>query len=74
MDVYIIQKNGYNSSWSCDEFGEVTNNLIDRHGNKSRKTGWLQTQDEYIIVVNAALRDREFEKIKLAIPLALADG
>lgn len=62
MDVYIIQKNGYNSSCSRDEFGEATNNLIDRHGNKSRKTGWLRTQDDYILVVNAALRDREFEE------------
>lgn len=61
MNVYIIQKNGYNSSCSCDEFGEVTNNLIDRHGHKSRSRGWLQTQDEYILVVNAVL-DREFEQ------------
>lgn len=62
MNVYIIQKNGYNSSCSCDEFGEVTNNLVDRYGYKSRNRGWLQTQDEYILVVNAALRDREFEQ------------
>ena len=32
MNTYIIQKNGYNSSCSCDEFGEVTNNLVDRIG------------------------------------------
>lgn len=62
MDVYTIQKNGYNSSSSCDEFGEVTNNLIDRYGRKNRNRGWLQTQDEYILVVNGALRDREFEQ------------
>ena len=62
MNVYIIQKNGHNSSCSCDEFGEVTNNLLDRYGYKSRSRGWLQTQDEYILVVNAALRDREFEQ------------
>lgn len=62
MDVYIIQKNGYNSSCSCDEFGEVTNNLTDHYGNKSRNRGWLQTQDEYILVVNAALRDRDFSQ------------
>ena len=41
MNVYIIQKNGHNSSCSCDEFGEVTNNLIDRYGYKSRSRGWL---------------------------------
>lgn len=62
MNVYIIQKNGYNSSCSCDEFGDRTNNLKDRHGNKSYDRGWLQTQDEYILVVDAALRDREFEQ------------
>lgn len=62
MNVYVIQKNGYNSSSSCDEFGEVTNNLINSYGAKSRSTGWLQTQDEYILVVDGALRDREFEQ------------
>lgn len=62
MDVYVIQKNGYNSSSSCDEFGDRTNNLKDRYGNKSYDRGWLQTQDEYILVVDAALRDREFEQ------------
>ena len=63
MDVYIIQKNGYNGLCSCDEFGEVTNNLVDKYGYKSRSRGCLRTQDEYILVVNAALRDREFEEI-----------
>ena len=62
MDVYIIRKNGYNSSCSCDEFGEVTNNLVDRNGHKSRARGWLRTQDEYILVVNGDLRNREFEQ------------
>lgn len=62
MNTYIIQKNGYNSSCSCDEFGEVTNNLVDRYGYKSRSRGWLQTQDEYILVVNGAFRDREFDQ------------
>lgn len=62
MNVYIIQKNGHSGSTSCDEFGEVTNNLVDNYGHKSRERGWLQTQNEYILVVNAALRDREFEE------------
>lgn len=62
MNVYIIQKNGYDNSCSCDEFGEVTNNLIDRYGRKNRNRGWLRTQDEYILVVNGALRNREFEQ------------
>ena len=62
MDVYVIQKNGYNSSSSCDEFGQITNNLIDFHGNRSRSRGWLRVQDEYILVVDSSLRDREFEE------------
>ena len=62
MNVYVIQKNGHNSSSSCDEFGERTNNLTDWHGNKTRSRGWLYTQDEYILVVDDALRDREFNQ------------
>ena len=62
MNIYVIQKNGDSSSSSCDEFGEVTNNLVDSYGNKSRKRGWLRTQDEYILVVNGSLRDRMFDQ------------
>lgn len=47
MNIYVIQKRGYNSSSSCDEFGQVTNNLIDSYGDKNRSKGWLRTQDEY---------------------------
>lgn len=61
MNVYVIQKNGHNSSCSCDEFGYRTNNLVDSYGNKNRDRGWLRTQREYILVVNASLRDRMFE-------------
>ena len=62
MNVYVIQKNGNNGSSSCDEFGEVTNNLVDNYGNKSRKRGWMRTQDEYILVVEGSLRDRMFDQ------------
>lgn len=62
MNIYIIPKKGYNSSCSTDEFGEKTNNLTDSYGRKNRDRGYLQVQDEYIIVVNGALRDREFEQ------------
>ena len=62
MDVYVIQKNGHNSSSSHDEFGERTNNLVDWYGNRTRSRGMLRMQDEYILVVNAALRDREFNQ------------
>lgn len=63
MDVYVIQKNGHNDSSSCDEFGYITNNLLDDCGRKSRKRGWLRTQDEYILVVDAELRGKEFEQV-----------
>lgn len=43
MDVYVIQKNGHNNSCSCDEFGEITNNLTDWYGNKTRSGGMLRT-------------------------------
>lgn len=62
MDVYIIQKNGWNSSSSHDEFGERTNNLVDIYGYKSFDRGRMMVQYEYILVVNAALRDREFDQ------------
>ena len=62
MDVYIVQKNGHNSSLSCDENGEHTNNLIDRYGCHDYKGGWLKTQDEYMIIVNGSLRDRRFDE------------
>ena len=62
MNVYVIQKNGHNSSCSHDEFGERTNNLTDWYGDRTRNRGMLRTQDEYILVVDAALRDREFNQ------------
>ena len=62
MDVYIIQKNGINSSSSCDEYGECTNNLVNRYGCHDYEKGWLRIQREYILVVNGSFRDREFNK------------
>ena len=62
MNVYIVQKEGANSSNSCDEYGEQTNNLIDRYGNHSYEHGWLRVQDTYILVVNGSFRDRYFHE------------
>lgn len=61
MDVYIIQKNGTNSSSSCDEYGQTTNNLTDSHGYHDRN-GWLRIQGEYILAIDEALRDRHFDE------------
>lgn len=57
MNVYIIQKNGYNSSSSHTEFGVYGGYLGWPKNNQS-----LDTQDEYILVVNGAFRDRMFEQ------------
>lgn len=55
MEVYIIQKNGYNNSSSHTEFGEWG-------GYKNWKTLSTEVQDEYILVVDGSLRNREFEQ------------
>lgn len=55
MDVYVIQKNGFDCCSSHTEFGEWG-------GYKNWKTLSTEMQSEYILVVNAALRDREFEQ------------
>lgn len=56
MDVYVIQKNGYNSSSSHDEFGQWSN-----LGNGKYEHSF-ETQDKYILVVDGSLRDRVFEE------------
>lgn len=56
MNVYVIQKNGYNSSSSHDEFGQWSNLGNGRYDHS------FETQDEYILVVDGALRDRKFEQ------------
>lgn len=50
MHVHVIQKHGYNSSSSHNEFGE----WIPGQDNR--------TQTDYLIVLEAALRDRYFEE------------
>ena len=62
MNVYIIQKNGYNHSSSCDEYGDNTDNLIDIYDCHNAKRGWLRMQNQYILAVDASLRDRYFNE------------
>lgn len=64
MNVYVSQRAGHNCSSSCDEFGLITNNLKDYEGFKTRNHGWLETQSRYMLTVDGALRDREFEETK----------
>jgi len=61
MEIYLNKINGDNSSSSCDEYEMETNNLTDWYGHKTNK-GWLRTQSEYLITVNASLRDRMFSQ------------
>lgn len=55
MNTYIIQKNGHSSSSSHDEFFNRSNLANGRHG-------FFEMQDYYMVVVDASLRDREFEQ------------
>lgn len=60
MNTYLIQKSGYNSSCSHDEFGQYSNLGNEYRWNSGHPS--FGTQDEYMIVVDASLRDREFEE------------
>lgn len=59
MNVYVIQKEGYNLSSTHDEFGQWSN-LGNGHSWYGRRD--FNTQDNYLIVVNGSLRDRIFEE------------
>lgn len=61
MDIYVIQKNGYTTSCSCDEFFQRTDKATDHYGNRSYRRGMFRTQDDYILVVDGSLRDRDFK-------------
>ncbi len=52
MVWHVIQKAGHNHSSNCDEFGMRTN-LSER--------GWWEQQSEYIVVLEAYLRDTYFD-------------
>lgn len=62
METYLIQTKGYNSSSSVDEFENCSNQLVNSYGAHDQKYGWLKTQSEYIIVVDGAFRDRNFDR------------
>lgn len=62
MEIHIIQEDGYNESSSCDEYGDRTDNLVDRYGCKNQRGGWLEIQRTYILAVKGSLRDRYFNE------------
>lgn len=65
MEVHAVRRDGHNTCYSCDEFGMRTNNLRSpQYGDKTRRYGGMETQDQYTLVINAGLRDRMFEQTK----------
>ena len=62
MVVYTNREAGFNTSSSCDEFGQRTNNLVARFGSKGRKYGWMESNSNYYITVTGSLRDRYFDE------------
>ena len=60
MEIFVNFNPDRNSSSSCDEFGMRTNNLKDRYGDRSIRTGWLDTSDEYYLTIYGDFRDRMF--------------
>lgn len=62
MYIKIMEKEGYSSSCSHDEFGMMSDNLIDCYGQRSRKRGSLLCNEEYLIIVYGSFRDRVFER------------
>lgn len=58
MNVYVTQKNGFNSSSKYDEFGHRSN-----LGNGNYRAGrrYFEMQEEYIVIVDAVLGGRQFE-------------
>ena len=61
LELFINLPDGHNISCGCDEFDQCTNNLTDDYGYKTRK-GWKRMQDNYILTLNASLRDRDFDE------------
>lgn len=62
MNVYVLQKNGTNIQCTHDEFGESTDHLLNIYDVNDHTRGWMRMQNEYIIVIDGALRDRQFNE------------
>ena len=60
MSVYINQLDGHNFSSNADEFGQFSNLGNAPYWRGGRAS--FETQDTYLITVNASLRDREFDR------------
>lgn len=61
MGVYIVQKNGHSSSCTHDEF-MMYSNLGNDERHLENDHPFFLTQDEYIVVLDAALRRWEYDE------------
>lgn len=61
INVHIVQAAGHDESSNYDEFGQASNTLKDRYGNRN-KYGWMDIQSTYYLVVEGDFRDRMFEE------------
>ena len=64
MVVHVTRREGHNSSSSHDEFGRRTNNLVSYYGGTHTRNGMYHMQDEYLLTIEADLRDRMFKQTK----------
>jgi len=64
MEVYVNEctHGSGTSSSSRDEFDMQTNNLRDMRGHRSYRNGWLNCNENYVLTISYAFRDREFEQ------------
>lgn len=62
METFVNFDPDHNSSCTHDEFGMKTNNLKDKYGDRSIRTGWLNTSDEYYLTIYGNFRDRMFKE------------
>lgn len=60
MKIHVVQRAGYNGSSSLNEFDEPL--CYRRYADNC---GWMRIQSEYILVLEAALRDRVFDETKM---------
>lgn len=62
MKVYVVQPYGHNYSSSTNEFGEPMCYRQDADCD-----GWMRVQSDYLIVLDAKLRDRIFDQTKVEL-------
>ena len=72
LKIHVVQKDGYNCSTSHNEFGEPL-----WYRRTADNDGRMRTQDEYLLVLEADLRDRTYEntlKEKLGVKVSVSEN